>query len=1135
MGETHAGLEGQVNSDTEMEGAALKGASGTEGEDGREPTLRDLTSIIQAFMGQQEAREVKRKEEATRQEHRFKALQHQFQLLQQEVQVRTSPVPELTSTIPDPLDPEPDDYHSQAQAISPPAQAHPAIISPGQSRVSHEPRLEKLTENDDVEHFLITFERIAAACQWPKSDWVFRLIPLLTGKARGAYVHMDVDDSLEYDNVKTAILKKYDINPETYRQRFRSLEVGRDESPKELYVRLKELYGKWIQPRGKTIQQIGEIIILEQYLRMLSPELQVWVKERGPKSAAEAATLADVFVAAREKSQPWTNSAWQAPRDTCRPTPPQYHQRSTPGVGKPQARENQQVPLRSPNKIPTCYLCGQEGHTKPVCPKNPSKLTQMCYVPRQHTSNASGSNPSQKMTNVKINGKTLRALIDTGSTQTLVHRQYVPANIICTMEAIPVCCVHGDEKPYPTADIYMEVQEQVYLLNVCVVDNLPFAVILGDDLPVLFDLLKPTQSSNVALTRAQAKRVDVDSPALSALPFYGVELETLPGKSRKPRSQRRQEKFQRTAIQPSAEATPDMPLGFQVPANITEMQHNDPTLSNLLQRAAEREPGMEPEGKREEYFLQKGILYHQHGQVKQLVVPQAARDIVLALGHTIPWAGHLGKHKTTARIKRHFYWPGLRSDVAQFCRSCPQCQKTSIKGPIRAPLQPLPIISTPFERLGMDIVGPVERSKAGNRFMLVITDYGTKYPEVFPLKSIKAKTVSFSLVQFFSRVGFPREILTDQGTNFMSTLLKQVYQLLGIKRVRTTPYHPQTDGLTERFNQTLKQMLRKFVNETGSDWDQWLPYLLFAYREVPQASTGFSPFELLYGHEVRGPLTLLRETWEVDQGREEPVNVISHVIQMREKLQRMSELAQTHMMEAQQHQKTWYDQSARQRSFDLGQKVLVMLPTSDSKLLAKWQGPFKVQRRLGPTTYQVSTPGHQQSSRVLHVNLLKEWVPRAEKGAEVLLIQAVKEEEEVDDQYLPSPVSTDLDLSHLSELQQSQVKPLINPDIFQEYPGYTNLVEHDIVLKPDATVKRMSYRIPERLLTSLKKEVDLMLSLGIIQASKSEWCNPVVLVPKKDGTIRFCIDFRYLNSISKFDSYPTPRIDDLLERLGKAK
>lgn len=97
------------------------------------------------------------------------------------------------------------------------------------------------------------------------------------------------------------------------------------------------------------------------------------------------------------------------------------------------------------------------------------------------------------------------------------------------------------------------------------------------------------------------------------------------------------------------------------------------------------------------------------------------------------------------------------------------------------------------------------------------------------------------------------------------------------------------------------------------------------------------------------------------------------------------------------------------------------------------------------------------------------------------------------------------------------------------------MIEHEIVLKGDAVVKRMSYRTPEWLQASLRKEVDLMLMLGIIEPSKSEWCHPVVLVPKKDGTLRFCIDFRYLNSVSKFDCYPTPRISDLIDRLGQSK
>ena len=99
-------------------------------------------------------------------------------------------------------------------------------------------------------------------------------------------------------------------------------------------------------------------------------------------------------------------------------------------------------------------------------------------------------------------------------------------------------------------------------------------------------------------------------------------------------------------------------------------------------------------------------------------------------------------------------------------------------------------------------------------------------------------------------MGVPEEILTDQGSNFMSKLLAELYSLLHIHSIRTSPYHPQTDGLVERFNKTLKSMLRKAVDTEGKNWDKLIPYLLFAYREVPQASTGFSPFELVYGRNV---------------------------------------------------------------------------------------------------------------------------------------------------------------------------------------------------------------------------------------------------------------------------------------------
>ena len=146
---------------------------------------------------------------------------------------------------------------------------------------------------------------------------------------------------------------------------------------------------------------------------------------------------------------------------------------------------------------------------------------------------------------------------------------------------------------------------------------------------------------------------------------------------------------------------------------------------------------------------------------------------------------------------------------------------------------PLPVIAEPFTRVAMDIVGPIPKSKSGYKYILVVCDYATRYPVAVPLRSIDEKHVAEELIKLLARVGIPQEILTDQGSNFMSQLLAELYRLLHFHSIRTTPYHPQTDGLVERFNQTLKNMLRKVLTEQGKDWDKMLPYLLFAYREVP--------------------------------------------------------------------------------------------------------------------------------------------------------------------------------------------------------------------------------------------------------------------------------------------------------------
>ena len=156
------------------------------------------------------------------------------------------------------------------------------------------------------------------------------------------------------------------------------------------------------------------------------------------------------------------------------------------------------------------------------------------------------------------------------------------------------------------------------------------------------------------------------------------------------------------------------------------------------------------------------------------------------------------------------------------------------------------------------------------------------------MKSVDAESVADELVKMFAHVWIPQEILMDQGTNFTSKLLAEIYRLFHVDALHTSPYHPQTDGLVERFNSTLKEMLKKTVSADSKAWDKLLPYVLFAYREFPQESTGFSPFELLYGREVRGLLDILKEEWEALPSN--PESIVSHILQMRERLQHTTEL-----------------------------------------------------------------------------------------------------------------------------------------------------------------------------------------------------------------------------------------------------
>lgn len=707
-----------------------------------------------------------------------------------------------------------------------------------------EPKMPAYQEGEDIENYPRRFERLARTWGWPEEEWACRLVPLLTGKALEAYIAMDEDSAEDYENLKEALLEKFNISPETYRQRFRQTSTTSGETPTETYNRLKGLYHRWVRPEQRNKEEIGEIIILEQFLRVLPYEVRTWVKEHEPINGLTAARLATQYQNARRGGPP-------------RP-------QSTVARGSKVAeRENEGNASLVNSKGLVCFYCQQPGHKASNCPIRKPKLSSLCYVPREGDIVKDNTELSDHLLEVMVNGQTVNALVDTGSVMSLIRRCHVQENLIDYSNTNAIQCVHGEQKEYPTTEVTVFVNEQPYLMCVGVVEGLPVDMVLGWDMPVLDELLKmsgkcnaPTTVSCPVLTRAKAKA------GLQPLPDFDNSLIQGGNKPRKSRRQCRMEKYLGTPI--SEVSTEGLEVrDWKIPGNIGQLQAADVTLKPLFDKACEGEAKVMTLGA-EMYAVENGVLYVRSDGVKRIVVPECYRSLILHLAHTIPWSGHLAHQKTYNRISSRFYWPSMYTDVRTYCSTCPVCQKTSaVRRSARAPLYPLPVISTPFRRIAMDIVGPLERSSSSNQYILVISDYATRYPEAFPLRTITTAKIIPALDQFFSRVGIPDEIITDQGTNFTSRLMKLLHKQLGISPIQTSPYHPQTDGLVERFNQTLKNMLRKFVSDTGKDGDKWLPFLLFAYREVPQASTGFSPFELVYGWSVQGPLDLLRKNWEV--------------------------------------------------------------------------------------------------------------------------------------------------------------------------------------------------------------------------------------------------------------------------------
>jgi len=343
-----------------------------------------------------------------------------------------------------------------------------------------------------------------------------------------------------------------------------------------------------------------------------------------------------------------------------------------------------------------------------------------------------------------------------------------------------------------------------------------------------------------------------------------------------------------------------------------------------------------------------------------VVVPEKLVHQVMSGLHCSSFGGHLGISKTISRAKGRFYWPQMRRCIRTFVQSCRVCGEVKVStSTTKAPLRPINV-SEPFVFWAMDYMGPLPETSRGNKHVLVVMDHFTKWCEAFPTQDQKARTVANILVsKIFSRFGPPMAIHSDQGSNFESNLIHEVCKIMGIHKSRTTAYHPQGDGLVERQNRTLQDILSSFVSQHKDDWDLWIDIAVYAYNTSPQESTGFSPFELVFGHQARLPI---EQTMGLPL--KNPSLQSEYARDLRKALSSVQGAAEEHLSKVRRLQQFQYDSQSRRDwvPFVEGQWVWLRRP-KHWKFGKRWRGPYKVLLQRG-VNYQVK----DKSGKILNVH-----------------------------------------------------------------------------------------------------------------------------------------------------------------------
>ena len=385
---------------------------------------------------------------------------------------------------------------------------------------------------------------------------------------------------------------------------------------------------------------------------------------------------------------------------------------------------------------------------------------------------------------------------------------------------------------------------------------------------------------------------------------------------------------------------------------------------------------------KEKYQKKKNtLMIHITGQPEEvdywrMVVPDDVGVKVLLVSelHTVPYSAHPGVQRTLEKVQRHFWWKGMAGDVREYVEACPTCQLEKSDHTLKkGSLQSLVLPEAKWQEVSVDFITDLPTDKDAEDSIMTVVDRATKMVHLIPChKTTIAGEAARLYWQHVVRLhGVPRAIHTDRGPQFVGRWWREIWSLLGTKLKYGTAYHPQSQGQVERMNAVVSQTLRCLMSDVSnlSRWQEYLPTVEMVVNSLPNRSTGYSPFFLMYGYHPVLPVELLK-------GDEE--TKVETVAKYLERTQEVWRQAQAQMKRAVTMQQEYYNAKHRDISFDVGELVLLStqnlrLKGIPHKLQRKFCGPYKVLEKIGTQAYRLKLPDSWRIHPVFHVSLLKHW------------------------------------------------------------------------------------------------------------------------------------------------------------------